>query len=133
MTTAGLTLAPEFLALAADHFRLLTSENLKKKQDTVELRLSGYSDVMFLIADIVKVSLLALNKGENSDYPFIPDPASNVSGVLSVILDLLPYEEANLLDKIRGAVPDHGGAQEEDWDFISQSIRLTAPASLSNE
>ena len=85
--------------LAAKHFALLESQNPKKGLDTLQLNLSGYSDVMFLMADIVKVCMLAL-EGETSSSR-IPEPATNISGVLGIILDLIPYEEAELLDTIR--------------------------------
>ncbi|WP_412476766.1 hypothetical protein [Flavobacterium sp. TBRC 19031] len=78
--------------LAAKHFALLESQNPKKGLDTLQLNLSGYSDVMFLMADIVKVCMLAL-EGETSSSR-IPEPATNISGVLGIILDLIPYEEA---------------------------------------
>lgn len=58
-------------------------------------------------SDIVKVSLLAL-KFETS-CTRIPEPNANISGVLSIILDLLPYEEAELLDHIREAVLQPSG------------------------
>lgn len=131
MKTENLILPPQLFDLAKDHFRLLKSENLKRKRDTVELRLSGYSDVMHLISDIVKVSILALGDGENSGHMSIPDPASNVSGVLSVILDLIPYEEAELLDAMRYSVlEDNRVDSEEDWDFVLRTVTLTPPDDL---
>ncbi|RZJ69865.1 hypothetical protein [Flavobacterium sp.] len=131
MKTETLRLSADMRDLALQHFRLLQSENPHKKRDTVELRLSGYRDVMHLIADIVKVSILALENGGTGERAFISDPTLNVSGVLSLILDLLPYEEADLLDKIRHASFEPNRGAERDWDFILRTISLTAPASLS--
>jgi hypothetical protein len=113
---------PESLReIAAKHFVLLEPVNIAKKRDTVSLRLSGYSDVMYLIADITKVCILALGDDNSHSSAHIPEPASNISGVLSIILDLIPYEEIDFLDKIREAVllP-----VEEDWDFIWETISL---------
>ncbi|MGV9004460.1 hypothetical protein [Flavobacterium sp.] len=120
-------LPPALHELAANHFRLLESKNIIKKRDSIQLNLSGYSDVMFLIADIVKVSILALGDGENHSLSRINNPASNVSGVLGIILDLIPYEEADLLDHLREAVlqPEQEISNEED--FILENIFLTVP------
>ncbi|WP_162128717.1 hypothetical protein [Flavobacterium phycosphaerae] len=54
----------------------MESQNVKKKRDTIQLNLSGYSDVMFLIADIVKVSILALEAGDHGGSAHIPEPST---------------------------------------------------------
>lgn len=91
-------------SVANKHLVLLESHNSNRKSDTVQLRLSGYADVMYLISDIVKVCILALDDGGSHDNVHIPEPGSNISGVLGIILNLIPYEEADLLDKIRESV-----------------------------
>ncbi|RKS01678.1 hypothetical protein [Flavobacterium sp. 102] len=117
--------------LAEKHFVLLESQNIKKKRDTIQLNLSGYSDVMFLIADIVKVCILAL-EGDTSCNR-IPEPTTNISGVLGIILDLVPYEEADLLDHIREAVLQPSNEKtEEREDYILENIFLTLPISFQN-
>lgn len=115
--------------LAAKHFVLLESKNVAKKRDTIELNLSGYSDVMFLVADIVKVCILALD-GENNTGARIPEPSTNISGVLSVILDLLPYEEADLLDKIREAVLEPETQTEDLDEYFLENLYLIMPTSI---
>ena len=114
--------------IAANHFRLLEPKNIKKKRDALELTLSGYSDVMFLIADIVKTCLLALEGAETENCSRIPGPTSNIGGVLGIVLDLLPYEEMDLLDKIRDAVLEPKAVPEEE--FILENLFLTMPTSL---
>lgn len=116
-------LPPELRQMAEKHFVLLESQNVKKKRDTIQLNLSGYSDVMFLIADIVKVCMLAL-EGDTSCNR-IPEPTTNISGVLGIVLDLIPYEEADLLDLLREAVLNP--AEEE---FILENFFLTQPVAL---
>ena len=105
--------------LAVKHFTLLESQNPKKGLDTLQLNLSGYSDVMFLMADIVKVCMLAL-EGETSSSR-IPEPATNISGVLGIILDLIPYEEAELLDTIRQQLLKPSEEQTEH-EYIIENI-----------
>ena len=113
--------------LAAKHFALLESQNPKKGLDTLQLNLSGYSDVMFLMADIVKVCMLAL-EGETSSSR-IPEPATNISGVLGIILDLIPYEEAELLDTIRQQLLNPSQPQEDE--ILLENYCLIPPTSLT--
>lgn len=113
--------------LAAKHFALLESQNPKKGLDTLQLNLSGYSDVMFLMADIVKVCMLAL-EGETSSSR-IPEPATNISGVLGIILDLIPYEEAELLDTIRQQLLNPSQPQEDE--ILIENYCLIPPTLLS--
>jgi len=124
-------LPPALRQLAEKHFVLLESHNAKKKRDTIQLNLSGYSDVMYLIADIVKVCILAL-EGDTSCNR-IPEPTTNISGVLGIILDLVPYEEADLLDHLREAVLQPTEEQTEDRvDCILENLFLTLPTSFQN-
>lgn len=124
-------LPPELRQMAEKHFVLLESQNVKKKRDTIQLNLSGYSDVMFIIADIVKVCILAL-EGETSCNR-IPEPTTNISGVLGIILDLVPYEEADLLDHLREAVLQPTEEQTEGReDYILENLFLTLPTSFQN-
>jgi hypothetical protein len=127
MTKTITHLPPALRQMAEKHFVLLESKNKAKKRDAVALNLSGYSDVMFLIADIVKVCLLALEFETSATR--IPEPNANISGVLSIILDLLPYEEAELLDCIREVVlqPAEPPPMEE---YLLENIFLTVPTEL---
>ncbi len=120
-------LPPALRQMAEKHFVLLESKNRAKKRDAVALNLSGYSDVMFLIADIVKVSLLALEF--ESSCTRIPEPNANISGVLSIILDLLPYEEAELLDRIRESVLEPAETPSTE-EYLLENIFLTVPTEL---
>ncbi|MDD5149526.1 MAG: hypothetical protein PHC28_03460 [Flavobacterium sp.] len=127
MTQTITQLPPALRQMAEKHFVLLESKNRAKKRDAVQLNLSGYSDVMFLIADIVKVSLLALEFETSSTR--IPEPNTNISGVLSIILDLLPYEEAELLDQIREAILQPTEIPPTE-DYLLENIFLTVPTEL---
>jgi hypothetical protein len=117
----------ELRQMAEKHFVLLESQNLEKKRDTIQLNVSGYSDVMFLIADLVKVCILAL-EGDTS-FKQIPEPRTNISGVLFILLDLLPYEEAELLDYIRSMVLQPAAATMEE-ELGELDVFLRAPEGL---
>lgn len=122
-------LSPALREMAAKHFVLLESKNLAKKRDALQLNLSGYSDVLFLIADITKVCMLALDN--ESSCSRIPEPSTNIRGVLGIILDLLPYEEADFLDMIREAVLQPVAMEEEG--FVLENLYLVMPEVLREE
>lgn len=113
--------------LAEKHFVLLQRPNPARKHDTISLRLSGYGDAIYLMADLVKVCLLALENTEGHPSAHIPKPETNISGVLAVVLDLIPYEEADLLDTLREATLNPVPPEEEDWDFIYTTITFSPP------
>jgi len=83
--------------------------------------------VMFLMADIVKVCMLAL-EGETSSSR-IPEPVTNISGVLGIILDLIPYEEAELLDTIRQQLLNPSQPQEDE--ILLENYCLIPPTALT--
>lgn len=68
-----------------------------------------------------------MGDGNAHSSAHIPSPESNISGVLAIILDLLPYEESDLLDMIRRDVLSPESDVEEDWEFILETISLTPP------
>jgi hypothetical protein len=123
-------LTPELRELAEMYFIMLKSESRAKKRDTLQLNLSGYADVMYLIADITKVCMMALEY--ETSCTRIPEPMVNISGVLGIILDLIPYEEADLLDKIREAVLLPEMAEPVEEDYILENLFLTLPTSFQN-
>lgn len=127
------TLTPEFLDAIKGQFQLLNRmKTNNRKIDKVELHLSGYEDVMHLVSDIVKVCILAL-EGETS-YLRIPEPTHNICGVLAIVLDLIPYEEAGLLDMIREQMlnPTEVETKEEE-DFLIENYYLLPPTTNTEE
>jgi len=119
---------PEALrVLAEQKLVLLESRQGTRKMDAVSLHLHGYSDVVYLIGDLVKVCLLALECEGSSAR--VPEPNVNIGGVLGVVLDLLPYEEAEFLDAVREMVL----APVEEEDFILEHFFLTMPRELEEE
>lgn len=79
--------------VATNHFRLLEAKNVNRKRDVLELSLSGYGDVMFLIADIVKVCLLALEGVQTENCSRVVEPTSNISGVLELFWICCPMRK----------------------------------------
>lgn len=60
----------------------------------------GYCETSFMISNLIKVCIVAL---ENEYIPtrIVPQPHHNVSEVLGYILDLIPHDEMEFLDKVR--------------------------------
>lgn len=67
---------------------------------STELITEGYSETSFMISNLIKVCIVAL---ENEYIPtrIVPQPHHNVSEVLGYILDLIPHDEMEFLDKAR--------------------------------
>ncbi|UBZ13488.1 HEPN domain-containing protein [Flagellimonas marinaquae] len=67
---------------------------------STELITEGYCETSFMISNLIKVCIVAL---ENEYIPtrIVPQPHHNVSEVLGYILDLIPHDEMEFLDKVR--------------------------------
>lgn len=61
---------------------------------------SGPTDILYDIAGIMKVCIIALEHGDNSYGSLIPQPHANIQTTLEHILQLLPFEEVECLEKI---------------------------------
>lgn len=121
----NLVLTAQLREVARRHFVLLEAENVEKRRSALPLRVSGYADVMHLVADLVKVAILALNHDGNPTGAHIPEPAVNIGGMLAVILDLLPYEEAELLDMLRQEVLAPSPVPEDDRELLLDAVLAT--------
>jgi hypothetical protein len=121
----GIVLGDALRDAVRKYFVLLEDENIGKQHSALPLRVSGYADVMHLIADLVKVAILALNNDGNPTTAHIPEPKMNIGGMLAVILDLLPYEEAELLDLIRQEVLARQPVMSEEEAFVLDGFVVT--------
>ena len=67
---------------------------------STELITEGYCETSFMISNLIKVCIVAL---ENEYIPtrIVPQLHHNVSEVLGYILDLIPHDEMEFLDKVR--------------------------------
>lgn len=90
----------ELQELAEKGFKTLRPAMHKKGLYNVEIDVEGYLDLLFTVANLIKVSIMALD----TDEPFsnhISNPPTNITNMLEIALQLLPYEEAEFLDKSR--------------------------------
>ena len=82
------------------HFHALKPYIPEKGLYSVELITKGYQETSFMISDLIKVCITAL-ENENFSTRSVPQPHYNISQVLGFILDLIPHDEMEFLDKVR--------------------------------
>jgi hypothetical protein len=95
----------ELQGMAGKGFKTLRPDMHKKGLYNVEIDVEGYLDLLFTVANLIKVSIMALDTEE----PFsahIQNPPTNIRNMLEIALQLLPYEEAEFLDKSRELLLD---------------------------
>ena len=91
--------------LAKEHFHSLKRYPSKKELYTVNLITDGYLETSFMISSLLKVCITALD-AERTPNSVVPEPEQNIREVLGYILNMIPYEEMEFLDKIRHILPD---------------------------
>lgn len=87
-------------ALAKEHFCTLKRYPTRKELYGVSLITDGYLGASFMVSNLIKVCIMALEV-DFTPTRAVPEPEHNVREVLGYILDLIPYEEMEFLDKIR--------------------------------
>ena len=91
--------------LAKEHFHTLKRYPSKKELYTVNLITDGYLETSFMISSLLKVCITALD-AERSPNNVVPEPEQNIRAVLGYVLNMIPYEEMEFLDKIRNLLPN---------------------------
>jgi hypothetical protein len=82
------------------YFTKLKPDRKNGESFIVELKVSGYSEVNSMLADILKVSILALENDPPYVSRTIQNPEINVMGLLEIAVQLLPHGEMELLDEV---------------------------------
>jgi len=96
----GTSLIGQLKELEKEHFFSLKPYIPEKGLYSIDLITEGYGETSFIISDLIKVCITAL-ENENFSTRSVPQPHSNISGVLGYILDLIPHDEMAFLDKVR--------------------------------
>ena len=91
--------------LAKEHFHTLKRYPSKKELYTVNLITEGYLETSFMISSLLKVCITALD-AERTPNNVVPEPEQNIREVLGYVLNMIPYEEMEFLDKIRHILLD---------------------------
>jgi hypothetical protein len=81
-------------------FSKLKSENRRDNSFSVTLKVSGYNELNLMVSDLLKSSIVLMNKEARSLANFESDTDINVVTLLEIALQLLPDQEMELLDDL---------------------------------
>lgn len=101
----------ELKAFAKGKFQLLQPNENRRGKLQLSLEVGSYIELQWLVIDIVKVSLAALD-ASSEEVTEVRNPQNAIRGVLELLLQILPLEEIILLDKVRELVASADGEQE---------------------
>lgn len=78
-------------------FSQITTEGKNNEHKIVKVNVGSYCGLVYLVMDILKASLLAL---ESDELPRtdLRDPNANVASLIDLAIQLMPLEEIELLD-----------------------------------
>jgi hypothetical protein len=99
-TTASIE---DLMVLARKSFHVLQPNIQRKGKFNYSLQIDGYAELHFLIRDMTRVCIAALD-AEQEGVTNIKNTHSAVVSVLELVLQLVPREEMELLDKLHGMV-----------------------------
>lgn len=94
------------LNMASTNFKVLKPDPHKKGAYVIPVRVANYSDVLFVVADILKMCMLTLEEDKPTDSSTQPRYDINVSSMLNIALQFLPFEEAEVLDELQLLLAD---------------------------
>ncbi|QDW20643.1 hypothetical protein [Flavobacterium sp. KBS0721] len=81
-------------------FDKLKSENRSDNSFSVTVKVSGYNELNLMVSDLLKSSIVLMNKEARSLAVFESDTDINVVTLLEIALQLLPDQEMELLDDL---------------------------------
>ncbi|MFT3794418.1 hypothetical protein [Flavobacterium sp.] len=79
-------------------FSQLQVEGKNNERTTVKVHVAGYCGLVYLVMDILKAALLALESDQLPSSVEIRDPNSNIASLIDLAIQLMPLEEIELLD-----------------------------------
>lgn len=91
--------------LAKNSFRVLKPCIHRKGKATVEIPVNNYAELSYFLIDVLKVSVAAL-EADSEGVGTVRNVPNAVSGVLVKLIEIIPLEEMDLLDKIHGLVKE---------------------------
>jgi hypothetical protein len=89
--------------LASHAFNVIEPCKNRKGKATVQISMNSYAELSWYLIDVIKVSVAALD-AEHESVTDVRNISSAVSGVLAKLLNIIPLEEMDLLDKIHQLV-----------------------------
>ncbi|UUF16891.1 MULTISPECIES: hypothetical protein [Flavobacterium] len=83
-----------------NYFTKLKQEYKEDSSFTIPLRVSSYNELNLIVSDLLKASIVLMNKEARSLAVFHKETDINVLTLLEIALQLLPEEEMELLDDL---------------------------------
>jgi hypothetical protein len=81
-----------------NYFKTLTPHNDKPNVYNAGIAFASYSELLILIKELLKVSLLAVQDGSVYDNSLIINPHINVASIIEIAIQLMPCNEGEALD-----------------------------------
>ena len=106
MTKDTIERIEDLKAFAENKFLVLQPCDKIKGKFNVSLEIDGYIDLHFLIIDIMKVSVAALDASDEG-VTDVKNPHHAVRRILQFALQMVPLEEMQLVDKIHNIILDN--------------------------
>ncbi|WP_343614402.1 hypothetical protein [Flavobacterium sp.] len=82
------------------YFTKLKPELRENNSFTIPLKVSSYNELNMMVSDLLKASIVLMNKEAHSLAVFHKDADINVLTLLEIALQLLPEDEMELLDEV---------------------------------
>ncbi|WP_291132392.1 hypothetical protein [Flavobacterium sp. UBA7682] len=95
----------ELKELAKNNFQVLKPCKNRKGKATVKISINSYAELSYFLIDVLKVTVAAL-EADSEGVGTVRNVPNAVSGVLEKIIEIIPLEEMDLLDKIHELVVD---------------------------
>ncbi|MCQ0112646.1 HEPN domain-containing protein [Zhouia amylolytica] len=92
-------------SLVKEHYRMLDPHPHRNELFRFRVNTKGYLETSFMIASLIKVCALALD-GQDDTNIMVKNAGGDVKEVLTLILNLMPYEEMRFLDKMRSVIKE---------------------------
>jgi hypothetical protein len=103
MKAENINTLEELKEIAKSKFILLKSNKSSRKGFVLELPFENYTELHYLIFDIINVTLLAIRAAEE-EIDTVKSPLSAIHGVLEILKHMIPLEEIQLLDVLHDIV-----------------------------
>ena len=79
---------------------------------------SNYSELVNLLADLLKTSKKALDGLHVSEETYITDPEYNIADVIGIVIKLLPFAEMKFIDEVVRLLNEHAEANVQSGSHL---------------
>jgi hypothetical protein len=100
METSKIKTLEDLKKFTAWHFKRLQPAKTKKDIQILEINVSGYTDMLSLATNLIKMSILAIDANELPITSSVVNPFIDVASVLELALQLIPNGEVEVLDEL---------------------------------